>query len=227
MPWLGGTWPYVEARHPSLLVSVWYWWGYGQSFDLIHLLIPCLSVASHMARCGWDVMEMLQLTAPSVSRQKRGLWINTSKRIPRSEVTSVAYFWWLVNHDWVCAYAFLCVNKRVCMHVPISKQGTSAFGETSTLSNLRLRDISSNKHWIMQNMSLSQGTGSSAMHSAFMPWFVMKLPCCCNEFNITLGRIQLNLRWSKPNNGSDINTAGGRAKYDKRCACYSGRWNGK
>lgn len=123
MPRLGGTWPYVEARRPSLLVSVRCWRGYGRSSHFIHLLIPCLSVALHTAWCGWGVKETLQLTAPLVSRQKaceRERRINTSKRIQRSEMTGIAYFWRLVNHDWACVCVCVCLYKSVCVSVCLS-----------------------------------------------------------------------------------------------------------
>lgn len=126
---LGETWPYVVTRQPSLLVSVWLWWGYGPSFDLIHVLIPCLSVALHMARCCWGVTETLQLTVPSglnchfnkSEDCERGRRINTSKQTKRSEVTSITYFWRLVYHDYICVHASLCVcvcvQEYVCAFV--------------------------------------------------------------------------------------------------------------
>lgn len=124
---LGETWPYVVTRQPSLLVSVWLWWGYGPSFDLIHVLIPCLSVALHMARCCWGVTETLELTAPSSLNchfnksedRERGRRINTSKQTKRSEVTSITYFWRLVYHDYICVHASLCVcvQEYVCAFV--------------------------------------------------------------------------------------------------------------
>lgn len=97
-----------HMRRPGgcLCWCLWYWWGCGQSFDLIYLLIPCLSVPSHMARCGRREMETLKV-------KERGRRINTLKRIQSSLVTSIMFFWWQINHDWVCVYASLCIKEHV------------------------------------------------------------------------------------------------------------------
>lgn len=83
-------------------------------------------VAHGTVRLHWDRNAAIDQHKSEVS--ERGGRIKTSKRIQRSEVTSIAYFWWLVNHDWVCVYAYLCVCIRACVHVSISKQGTVPLG---------------------------------------------------------------------------------------------------
>lgn len=129
VPWLGGTWPYVEARRLSLLVSVilvriWL------KLRLNSSLNPpsqC-AIAYGTVRLGCDGNVAIGRTFNLKIKArflKRGRRINTSKKIQRSEVTSITFFWWLINHDWVCVRMHLCVcitesvfvssNKELCL----------------------------------------------------------------------------------------------------------------
>lgn len=152
MPWLEGTWPYVEARRLSLLVSVILARIRLKPPDLIHLLILRLSVPLHMARCGWGAMEMLRLVCTfNLEIKARVFWrwreLASSERITRSEMTSITFLWWLINHE-LARQRFVCRKDRTLVSL---NKGTLPLGRHP----FWLWDISSDKRWITKTNHLA------------------------------------------------------------------------
>ncbi len=136
--------------------------------------------------CKWPQLQPRDKSEVS----ERGRRIKTLHWTQRSKVTSIAYFCWRLNYDWVCVHASLCVWVRVS----IIKQGTLPLGrhQLSLICNCETFPVTNTEscktcHW----------AALQPMHCAFMLWFLMKLPCCWNEFSTLLGMTQLKLRWSK------------------------------
>lgn len=193
---LGGTWPYVKARRPSLLVSVWFWWGYGPKFRLNSSLNPLCQCGITFGKSDGNV-AFERTVALSChlhkSRTKENYYVKADRDIWNDKHSL------LVKADESQLSVCICifVGQEECVHVFISKQGTVPLGRH------QLCQISYRETFPVTNTESCKTCRWARIRAhlhctlPFMPWFVMKRSCCCNEFNITLGRIQLNL-WKNP-----------------------------
>lgn len=102
--------------------------------------------------------------------------------------------WWIMTE---CVYTHLCVRRSVRVHASVSKQGTVPLGrhQLCLISYWETFPVTNTES--CKTCRRARARAHLRCTLPFMPWFVMKRPCCRNEFNITLGRIQLKLRWSE------------------------------